>query len=201
MNDWETLKDAIFVALSVFIIVYGTISVLNIIDKRKEKKKSILQKQDREVIKQIEENISKEEPVEKELVIDPQGYELMELMREIGAEQYIYCKDRECDAEHCAVIRMIGEAFSMTPICGLAYTTFRFDCMEDIKDLVSSYRAHCSKYNGCRGCSTKKFRKTYGEKGEFLECYLIYSVLYLHNRLDLLGDDQNGWSIPDRINM
>lgn len=188
MNDWEMLKGALFITASVLLIIYITISAITTVKKNKKEKH--------------EEEPIKEEIIEEDTpVIDPQGYELIELMRETGAEQYMYCKDRKCNAEQCAVIRMIGEAHSMTPICGLAHTAFRFDRLDDIKDLVSSYRAHCSKYNGCRGCSTKKFRKTYGEKGEFLECYLIYSVLYLHNRLDLLGDDQNGWSIPDRINM
>ena len=117
--------------------------------------------------------------------------EIIEIIEDTNLEFKVYCNEKECMYETCAIKRnkrKIGKDNEID--CLVLFTLYKLgiDQEDIIKDVYKRYRNYCYTGKSCRNCRLLKFIHDNFDNDDLPYCRSCYAVLHIYNMLDLIGE-------------
>ena len=117
--------------------------------------------------------------------------EIIEIIEDTNLEFKVYCNDKECMYETCAIKRnkrKIGKDNEID--CLVLFTLYKLgiDQEDIIKDVYKRYRNYCYTGKSCRNCRLLKFIHDNFDNDDLPYCRSCYAVLHIYNMLDLIRE-------------
>ena len=117
--------------------------------------------------------------------------EIIEIIEDTNLEFKVYCNEKECMYETCAIKRnkrKIGKDNEID--CLVLFTLYKLgiDQEDIIKDVYKRYRNYCYTGKSCRNCRLLKFIHDNFDNDDLPYCRSCYAVLHIYNMLNLIGE-------------
>ena len=117
--------------------------------------------------------------------------EIIEIIEDTNLEFKVYCNEKECMYETCAIKRnkrKIGKDNEID--CLVLFTLYKLgiDQEDIIKDVYKRYRNYCYTGKSCRNCKLLKFIHANFDSDNLPYCRSCYVVLYINDMLGLIGE-------------